>query len=317
MLKDVLESKRMNKQIHQSLEKHSNVYHNIPTELNSQILSSFFWPSLREDEFRLPEPIQLLMKEYDAGFEGIKDMRKLHWLPALGRVTVALDFDDRSLELEVLPWQAAVIYAFQEEDSNADIEDDDDDLPLTEEEERERQRRARLRAVGASDVAPTPEKPKKKKPPVTKTVEQLETALEMDEALLRSALTFWVGHRVLIEQASGDAFAVIDSLAELDADKEAAMAAEEARERAEEEAAGAAVKSADDVLVENMQMYRQFVIGMLTANGRMGADRVCGMLKVALMGGFPFGVEEVGVLLGRMVEEGVLVQAGDGFAVKK
>ncbi|KAB2569952.1 Anaphase-promoting complex subunit 2 [Lasiodiplodia theobromae] len=317
MLKDVLESKRMNKQIHQSLEKHSNVYHNIPIELNSQILSSFFWPSLREDEFRLPEPIQQLMKEYDAGFEGIKDMRKLHWLPALGRVTVALDFDDRSLELEVLPWQAAVIYAFQDDDDNNNPDDEDDDLPLTEEEERERQRRARLRAVGASDVAPTPEKPKKKKPPVTKTVEQLETALEMDEALLRSALTFWVGHRVLIEQASSDAFAVIDSLAELDADKEAAMAAEEARERAEEEAAGAAVKSADDVLVENMQMYRQFVIGMLTANGRMGADRVCGMLKVALMGGFPFGVEEVGVLLGRMVEEGVLVQAGDGFAVKK
>lgn len=69
--------------------------------------------------------------------------------------------------------------------------------------------------------------------------------------------------------------------------------------------------------MENMQMYRQFVMGMLTNQGRMGADRVCAMLKVALMGGFPFGVEEVGVLLGRMVEEGVLVAVGDGFAVKK
>ncbi|OJD37925.1 anaphase-promoting complex subunit [Diplodia corticola] len=323
MLKDVLESKRMNKQIHHILKQQSDVYRDTPTELNSQILSSFFWPSLREDDFHLPEPIQQLMKEYEAGFEGIKDMRKLHWLPALGRVAVSLDFDDRSLELEVLPWQAAVIYAFQEEDDTADGASDDEP-PMTEEEERQHQRRARLRAVGASDVAPTPEKPKKKKPPVTKTVEQLEAALEMDESLVRSALTFWVGHRALLEQGGGqpDAFAVIDSLAELDsaADKAARLAAAEARERAEEQdavGAGAAVKSADDVLVENMQMYRQFVVGMLTANGRMGADRVCGMLKMALMGGFPFGVEEVGVLLGRMVEEGVLVQAGDGFAVKK
>ncbi|OMP86075.1 Anaphase-promoting complex subunit 2 [Diplodia seriata] len=331
MLKDVLESKRMNKQIHDILEQQSDVYQEIPTELNSQILSSFFWPSLREDDFHLPEPIQQLMKEYEAGFEGIKDMRKLHWLPALGRVAVSLDFDDRSLELEVLPWQAAVIYAFQETDDNPDA-DDEDETPMTEEEERQHQRRARLRAVGAPDVAPTPEKPKRKKPPVTRTVEQLCAALEMDEALVRSALTFWVGHRVLLEQQqqkggnddNNTSFAVIDSLAELDADDAsaaaAALAAEEARERAaeEQEAAGSgAVKSAEDVLVENMQTYRQFVVGMLTANGRMGAERVCGMLKMALMGGFPFGVEEVGVLLGRMVEEGVLVQAGDGFAVKK
>ncbi|KAL1619239.1 hypothetical protein SLS54_006831 [Diplodia seriata] len=324
MLKDVLESKRMNKQIHDILEQQSDVYQEIPTELNSQILSSFFWPSLREDDFHLPEPIQQLMKEYEAGFEGIKDMRKLHWLPALGRVAVSLDFDDRSLELEVLPWQAAVIYAFQETDDNPDA-DDEDETPMTEEEERQHQRRARLRAVGAPDVAPTPEKPKRKKPAVTRTVEQLCAALEMDEALVRSALTFWVGHRVLLEQQGGDdaTFAVIDSLAELDADDASAaalLAAEEARERAaeEQEAAGSgAVKSAEDVLVENMQTYRQFVVGMLTANGRMGAERVCGMLKMALMGGFPFGVEEVGVLLGRMVEEGVLVQAGDGFAVKK
>ncbi|KAH7036387.1 hypothetical protein B0J12DRAFT_678251 [Macrophomina phaseolina] len=310
MLKDVLESKRMNKQIQHIMDR-VGVYRSIPAKLNSQILSSFFWPSLRQDEFRLPAPIQHLMKEYEASYEGIKDMRKLHWLPALGRVSVSLAFDDRTVELDVLPWQAAVIYAFQEDD---DADEEDESTELDEQAERERQRRARLRAVGASNIQATPEKPKTRKPPVTKTVEQLEEALQMDEGLLRSALIFWVGHRVLVERAP-DTFAVIDSL---DAyDKEAALAAEEAREKAEEQAAGAAVKSAEDVLVENMQMYRQFVVGMLTNQGRMGADRVCAMLKVALMGGFPFGVEEVGVLLGRMVEEGVLVQAGEGFAVKK
>ncbi|GME22109.1 Cullin binding protein [Neofusicoccum parvum] len=313
MLKDVLESKRMNKQIHHILQQQSKIYRDIPTELSSQILSSFFWPSLREDEFHLPAPIQALMKEYEAGFEGIKDMRKLHWLPALGRVTVSLEFDDRRLDLDVLPWQAAVIYAFQEDDTTLD--DDEEGLPAEDEhEERERQRRARLRAVGAS--APTPEKPKLKKPPVTRTIEQLEEQLEMDDGLLRSALTFWVGHRVLTEPAP-DTFAVLDSLSDLAADADAEEAAALAAEEAAEAEKASAVKSAEDVLVENMQMYRQFVMGMLTNQGRMGADRVCAMLKVALMGGFPFGVEEVGVLLGRMVEEGVLVAVGDGFAVKK
>ncbi|GME34924.1 Cullin binding protein [Neofusicoccum parvum] len=313
MLKDVLESKRMNKQIHHILQQQSKIYRDIPTELSSQILSSFFWPSLREDEFHLPAPIQALMKEYEAGFEGIKDMRKLHWLPALGRVTVSLEFDDRRLDLDVLPWQAAVIYAFQEDDTTLDEEEEG--LPAEDEhEERERQRRARLRAVGAS--APTPEKPKRKKPPVTRTIEQLEEQLEMDDGLLRSALTFWVGHRVLTEPAP-DTFAVLDSLSDLAADADAEEAAALAAEEAAEAEKASAVKSAEDVLVENMQMYRQFVMGMLTNQGRMGADRVCAMLKVALMGGFPFGVEEVGVLLGRMVEEGVLVAVGDGFAVKK
>lgn len=230
MLKDVLESKRMNKQIHHILQQQSKIYRDIPTELSSQILSSFFWPSLREDEFHLPAPIQALMKEYEAGFEGIKDMRKLHWLPALGRVTVSLEFDDRRLDLDVLPWQAAVIYAFQEDDTTLDEEEEG--LPAEDEhEERERQRRARLRAVGAS--APTPEKPKRKKPPVTRTIEQLEEQLEMDDGLLRSALTFWVGHRVLTEPAP-DTFAVLDSLSDLaadaDAEEAAALAAEEAAE---------------------------------------------------------------------------------------
>lgn len=315
MLKDVLESKRMNKQIHHILKQQSRIYRDSPTELNSQILSSFFWPSLRDDEFNLPDPIQQLMKDYEAGFEGIKDMRKLHWLPALGRVTVALDFSDRSLELDVLPWQAAVIHAFQEADAPLAYDDDDEEEAANE--ERQRQRRARLRAVGAE--APTPEKKKRKTtppPPVTKTVAELEELLAMDDAVLRAALTFWVGHRVLTEP-SPDTFAVLDSLSDLAADADAEEAAAAAAQEAAEADKAKAVRSAEDVLVENMQVYRQFVLGMLTNQGRMDAGRVCGMLKVALMGGFPFGVEEVGVLLGRMVEEGVLMAVGEGFAVKK
>lgn len=82
------------------------------------ILSSFFWPELREDEFKVPEPISAIQKAYEADFERIKNMRKLHWLSALGRVTVELELEDRTVKVDgVQTWQASVIYAFQEDDN--------------------------------------------------------------------------------------------------------------------------------------------------------------------------------------------------------
>ncbi|KAF2084512.1 hypothetical protein K490DRAFT_48953 [Saccharata proteae CBS 121410] len=275
MLKDALESKRINNQInhlirHTPLSPPDALFtRRTSTQLNAQILSAFFWPSLREDTFEVPVPIDKLMKEYEAGFEGIKDMRKLHWLPALGRVSVDLEFEDRKVEVEVLPWQASVIWAFQEE-----------------------------------------------KQPVSKTVDSLVVSLAMDESLVRNALTFWVGQLVLHE-TSKDTYTVLETLSSSTSTNLAADAAAAAEAAAESAEATAAVKSAEDVLMENMGMYRQFVLGMLTNQGRMDKGRVCGMLKMALAGGFPWGVDEVGVLLGRMVEEGVLVETGDGgFAVK-
>ncbi|KAK7540517.1 uncharacterized protein J3D65DRAFT_615574 [Phyllosticta citribraziliensis] len=274
MLRDVLESKRINKQIHQTLLQTAagtNKSHDI--QVNSHILSAFFWPSLREDEFPLPGPVQSALQDYAAGFEAIKDMRKLHWLPALGRVSISLDFADRHLDLEVTPWQAAVIHAFNEDD------------------------------VDSSQSRP-----------VTKTVDELEAVLELDETLLRSALIFWVAQLVLTE-STPNTYTVLESLSDAPSSSTTAAAAAAAAAAAEEQAS--AVKRAEDILVDNMAMYRQFVMGMLTNQGRMSAERVQAMLKRALMGGFPFGVEEVGVLLSRMVEEEVLVRAGDEFSVKK
>ncbi|KAF2144767.1 uncharacterized protein K452DRAFT_349773 [Aplosporella prunicola CBS 121167] len=294
MLKDALESKRMNKQIQQTLTHHPS-----SPELSAQILSAFFWPALREDEFALPQPIRAAMVAYEKGFEAIKDMRKLRWLPALGRVRVELAFADRTRVLDVLPWQACVVYAFQESE--------DDDAAL---DEKERQRHARLRAVGAAP--PEPALPT----PVSKTVEQLEEQLEMDETLLRAALRFWVGQLVLLE-TSPDTYTTLETLdqASTSSSGAAASAAEAAAEAAD---TVSAVKSQHDVLLQNLQVYRQFVLGMLTNQGRMDAGRVTMMLKMALPGGFPFGGEEVAVLLWGMVEEGVLVEVGGGgFAVRK
>lgn len=82
------------------------------------ILSSFFWPELREDEFKMPETIRVMQKNYEADFENIKNLRKLHWLSALGHVNVEIELEDRTVNVDaVQTWQASVIYAFQGDDS--------------------------------------------------------------------------------------------------------------------------------------------------------------------------------------------------------
>lgn len=84
------------------------------TSFDALVQSSFFWPSLRDDEFAIPAPIQQLQAAYAKEFERVKDTRKLAWQPALGHATVELHLADRSVKAEnVTTWAASVIYAFQ------------------------------------------------------------------------------------------------------------------------------------------------------------------------------------------------------------
>lgn len=142
----------------------------------AQVLSGYFWPELRDDQFSIPEPIAALQSQYETKFTSLKHLRKLQWLSALGRATVSLSLNDRDLVFEnVTTWQATVIYAFQAPPS------DDLDLSVLDDE------------------------------PATRTVAELETSLAIDDTLLRAALAFWVSKRVLIE-SSPDTFTVLESL---------------------------------------------------------------------------------------------------------
>jgi anaphase-promoting complex subunit 2 len=134
--------------------------------LNAQILSSFFWPSLRDDTFRVPSQIDALQKEYESRFERIKGMRKLRWMNALGEGSITLDFDDRTEDFDHLtPWQVSVVYAFQPQPGEEHI--------------------ARKKGKGGEGIS--------------RNVSQLEEMLEMDDSLVRQALAFWVGKSVLRE----------------------------------------------------------------------------------------------------------------------
>ncbi|KAH7095154.1 hypothetical protein FB567DRAFT_21611 [Paraphoma chrysanthemicola] len=256
------------------------------TTLNAQILSSFFWPSLRDDTFKVPLQIDELQKEYESRFERIKGMRKLRWMNALGEGSITLDFDDRTEEFDHLtPWQVSVIYAFQPQPGEEHI--------------------AKKKGKAGEGIS--------------RNVSQLEDMLEMEPALVRQATAFWIGKSVLRE-ISPDTYTVIESLprksSQQAADEDAAAAAEELA--AVQAAQTTTVKSQMDVLNEKKDVYAAFIMGMLTNQGNMPASRIAMMMRMMVQGGFPFGVEEVKGLLVDMEGGGKVVGlGGDVWGVKK
>jgi anaphase-promoting complex subunit 2 len=88
--------------------------------IHTKILSRLFWPQLHEGTYKVPSEIALLQDAYEKGFETLKNARKLKWLNTLGQAVVELELKDRVVKEEVWTWQAAVIYAFQDNDKTGD-----------------------------------------------------------------------------------------------------------------------------------------------------------------------------------------------------
>lgn len=150
---------------------------------------------------------------------------------------------------------------------------------------------------------------------MTRTVEQLEEMLAMDESLVHQALAFWVGKSVLRE-VSPNTYTVIERLDSSTKDSDAAAAA---LELAEVQAAqSTTVKSQADLLNERKDVYVNFITGMLTNQGNLPLARIFGMMRIMIPGGFPFTADEVNVLLVEMESNGVVVPlGGDVWGIRK
>lgn len=245
-------------------------------ELHTRILSHLFWPSLHSDTFFIPPEIAVLQSRYSSGFESLKQSRKLTWLHALGQVIVNLDLDDRTVIEEVQTWQASVIYAFQPSPS--------EELSV----------------------------------PVTRKFDDLVDSLQMTDSLVHNALTFWIGKLVLKQTSTSPAtYTVLETLSDEDAahpgTTSAAIAA--AAETATS-AAAPAVLTEHEVAQEKMEVYWQYVVGMLTNGGPMPLQQIVMMLKLTVPGGFPFGNEELKDYLEEEVRGGKLDFAGSVYRIK-
>jgi len=274
MLRDIQDSRRVDTVIHKDQVLDSG--DGSGSELHSRILSHLFWPSLHSETFFIPPEISTLQSRYSAGFENLKQSRKLTWLHALGQVTVTLDLEDRTVIEEVQTWQASVIHAFQ----------------------------------------PSPTEDASR--PVTRTFDELLSRLEMTDSLLQNALTFWIGKLILKQTStSPPTYSVLETLSDEDAAHPGTLsAANAAAAEVATAAAAPAVLSEHEVAQEKMEVYSQYVVGMLTNGGPMPLQQIVMMLKLTVAGGFPFGNEELKLYLEEEVRGGKLDFAGGLYKIK-
>jgi anaphase-promoting complex subunit 2 len=262
-------------------------------EIHAKILSRLYWPSLQEMAFTIPEEVAMVQQKYSVGFEALKPSRKLTWLNGLGRVKVELDLEDRVFQDEVTTWQATVIYAFQSPSPMSDL-------------------------------------------PVIKTVTEVAEQLSMSTSFVRSACLFWLSKQVLTE-THPDTFQVLERLPRDSDDADPRLGASNTPSSAQHHhhhtphrrgsishtaaaAAAAAAQAAEAVAKESatsealakMDLYWQFIVGMLTNQGAMPLQRIIMMLKMVVPGGFPFSSEEVKEFLGQRVAQGKLEIVGGG-----
>jgi len=78
-----------------------------------RVLSGFFWPQMRSNDFALPAVFAEIDASFGNRFARLGNQRKLHFRKALARVTVDLELEDRHVrETDVPAWRASVIDAF-------------------------------------------------------------------------------------------------------------------------------------------------------------------------------------------------------------
>ncbi|KAF9188469.1 Anaphase-promoting complex subunit 2 [Haplosporangium sp. Z 767] len=102
MLADVVESKRVNANIH-------SLHPDMP--VSATVASRYYWPTIEDEPLEMPEPFK------DSAFEMAKPAQKLHVMTSLGTVDLELELEDRTIQIQVDPISAAIIYLFQERDT--------------------------------------------------------------------------------------------------------------------------------------------------------------------------------------------------------
>lgn len=272
MLRDVLDFQTFDSYIRMSPEFKVAQSRGMP-DFRSRVLSHHYWPTLPNRTLKPPAPVAELQRRYEAGFERLKHSRKLLWVPTLGQAVVHLELEDRTFTDEVAPWQATVIYAFQGPPNTQNPDE------------------------GA-----------------TRTVSDLAKELEMSEPLVRAACVFWAKKQILGEKRR-DVYHVRENLAREDdkAREYEATQKEEQEDRGGEQAeADPEALAAVDETMAKMDLYWQFIVGMLTNQGAMPLQRITMMLRMVVPGGFPFKDEELREFLGLMITQRRLELAPGG-----
>ncbi|KAJ4396796.1 hypothetical protein N0V93_001018 [Gnomoniopsis smithogilvyi] len=258
---------------------------------HARILSRLYWPDIVEETFELPQPVAAQQRKYEMGYERLKSARKLTWLQQLGQATVELELEDRTINMECKTFEAAVIYAFQDDEE--------------------------IKDVGTS--------------PFHLSVQDLQERLHMDEELVIQALDFWLFHEVLTRYSTDpDTYTVLERKdsppmrPELHPSISAPAALEGEHELSGMPPKPAGVKragttSAMDAKENELRaVYWQFIVGMLTNNmGMMPLNQMGMMLRMVIPGGLPWSDQELQEFLMEKVELGEMEVVGGKYKLTK
>ena len=241
----------------------------------AQILSSFFWPQLRSNEYNLPASLQALNSSYEQRFESLGTQQKLHFRPGLARVSVQLELEDRTVEETDVPGSRASVIDLFASDSGL---------------------KGHLEATQYDDATGL-------------TPEQISEALSMGAELVQDALNFWTNKQVLYRRPSGN-YAVLERL-----DMEVEVAQPEVAQSEDDHISAVKSQDAMlresapmfSTFIANMLRNQ----GPKEVGGMMG---ITSLLKMVLPS-FTYGEEEVSWLLGQMESRGEVVREGEKWRV--
>ncbi|CCF36612.1 Cullin family protein [Colletotrichum higginsianum] len=155
--------------------------------------------------------------------------------------------------------------------------------------------------------------------PVRRTIDQLEEILQMDDDLIRSAISFWISQRVLRETEPGK-FVVLENLDD-DANGGADPVVPGPDEAPVPESGDLSPKkpsALDAKEQERRHMYWQFIVGMLTnSSPAMPLGQIAMMMKMLIADGFPWSNEELQEFLAEKMAEEELELAGGKYRLPK
>ncbi|KAJ3947744.1 uncharacterized protein N0V96_001978 [Colletotrichum fioriniae] len=155
--------------------------------------------------------------------------------------------------------------------------------------------------------------------PIRRTVDELEEVLQMDDDLIRSALSFWVGQRVIREIEPGT-FIVIEKLDD-DADdggNPPGPGPDDAPAPDSGELSPKKPGALDAKEKERRQVYWQFIVGMLTnSSPAMPLVQIAMMMKMLIADGFPWSNEELQEFLAEKMAMDELELVGGKYRLPK
>ncbi|KUI65866.1 Anaphase-promoting complex subunit 2 [Cytospora mali] len=258
---------------------------------NARILSRLYWPNILQETFSLPQPVEQQQKKYEMGYERLKSSRKLTWLYQLGQATIELELEDRTVNVDCKTFEAAVIYAFQQDETAEH---------------------------GAHSG------------PVHRTIQELEDSLQMDEEIVLQALDFWETRKVLGRYPNDpNTYVVLErkdqplTRPELHpaASAPAVMQDDHGIQPGGKPAAikRAGTTSAMDAKEnERRAMYWQFIVGMLTNSmPQAPLGQLAMMMRMLIADGFPWSDQELQEFLAEKVELGELEVVGGKYKLVK